>query len=65
MSDDRWQRDDNANANDERAPYIDRKPLPQRTRRPFWKDGNRYVTAEEIEEFLRREYGVGLPERKT
>ncbi len=55
MSDDRW------NSNDERAPYIDRRPIScvvrPAKRQPFWNDGNRYVQSEEIFAFIEREFG--------
>ncbi len=58
MSDDRFARDDDeANAQGER-PYLDIPPPGTRPARkqPFFQDGNRYVTSEEIKAFVAKEY---------
>ncbi len=59
MSDDRFARDpDEANANDRRAPYLDRRPLPGRVRpAPNQPDRRGPPTPEEIAAFVAKEFG--------
>lgn len=64
MSDDRW-RDDEANANDPRAPYVDRRPLPGRVR-PASKqlDHRGPPTPEEIAAFIAQQFPETRKEKK-
>lgn len=59
MSDDRFQRDDEANANDPRAPYIDRKPY-----RPSSGTPTKFNLADEVEKFLKAVFGVESKAKK-
>jgi len=59
MSDDRW------NSEDERAPYIDRVPLPGRVKpAPQQPDRRGPPTPEEIEAFIAAEFGSKKAEKK-
>lgn len=59
MSDDRW------NSEDERAPYLDRAPVPGKVK-PAWKQPDRRgpPTPEEIEAFIAKEFGTAKPAKK-
>jgi len=58
VSDDRFERDDDeANANDRRAPYIDRTPRSGSVRPAALQPDRRGPpTSEEIEEYIKREF---------
>ncbi len=65
MSDDRWKQDDEANANDPRAPYIDRGPRRRNIRpAPNQPDRRGPPTPEEIEAFVAKEFGSSKAQQK-